>query len=122
MQNLTDNPMQPANLAKAPRCGARTKSGASCRSPAVKDRLRCRMHGGTNRGAPKNNRNAWKHGNRSAEAEEQLKAVRAADRVLRSVGKLLRGQALRPSERDRLIDLHTDGGLLSEGASGTPRE
>ena len=29
---------------------------------------RCRMHGGTSPGAPKGNRNAWKHGQYSAEA------------------------------------------------------
>jgi len=28
---------------------------------------RCRMHGGNNPGAPKGNRNAWKHGQRSTE-------------------------------------------------------
>jgi glucans biosynthesis protein len=37
---------EPAPLRNAPRCGARTRSGQSCRSPAVKGRARCRMHGG----------------------------------------------------------------------------
>ncbi|WP_426051729.1 hypothetical protein [Brevundimonas sp. SL161] len=32
-------------------------------------RKRCRMHGGTNPGAPRGNRNAWKHGGYSAEAK-----------------------------------------------------
>ena len=53
-------------MAKAPRCLARTRKGGACQSPAVKGRKRCRMHGGTNPGAPKGNRNAWKHGARSA--------------------------------------------------------
>ena len=35
-------------------------------SLAVKGKRRCRMHGGTNPGAPKGNRNAYKHGGRSA--------------------------------------------------------
>ncbi|WP_432653824.1 HGGxSTG domain-containing protein [Sphingobium nicotianae] len=53
-----------------------------CQSPAVKGRKRCRMHGGTNPGAPKGNRNAWKHGGRSAEAI-------GAARYLRELAKLL---------------------------------
>lgn len=40
------------------------------------------MHGGTNPGAPKGNRNAWKHGGRSAEALEAI-------RYLRTVAKLV---------------------------------
>ena len=60
--------MQPQRLAQAPRCLARTRSGTECQSPAAKGKRRCRMHGGTNPGPPKGNRNAWKHGGRSAEA------------------------------------------------------
>lgn len=37
---------QPAILANAPRCGARTRSGTACKSPAIHGRARCRMHGG----------------------------------------------------------------------------
>lgn len=45
------------------RCGAKTRSGSPCRSPAVKGKRRCRMHGGAKgSGAPKGNRNALKHG------------------------------------------------------------
>jgi len=41
-------------MADAARCGARTRSGAPCRGPAVGDRARCRMHGGSDgSGAPK---------------------------------------------------------------------
>jgi len=60
--------MQPARLAQAPRCLAWTRSGTECQSPAVRGKRRCRMHGGTNPGAPKGNRNAWKHGARSSKA------------------------------------------------------
>ncbi|MGB0632415.1 MAG: HGGxSTG domain-containing protein [Alphaproteobacteria bacterium] len=43
----------------APRCGARTRAGTSCASPAVRGRCRCRMHGGARgSGAPRGNRNA----------------------------------------------------------------
>ena len=40
---------------QSPRCGARTRSGSPCRSPAVKGKRRCRMHGAFC-GAPKGNR------------------------------------------------------------------
>lgn len=40
------------------------------------------MHGGTNRGAPKGNRNAWKHGARSAKAE-------GAARFLKEIARLV---------------------------------
>jgi ribosomal protein L32 len=59
------NPMQrantalePASLQAAPRCGAKTRAGHACQSPAVKSRKRCRMHGGAaGSGAPKGKRN-----------------------------------------------------------------
>ena len=45
------------------RCGAKTRCGGACRSPAVSGRKRCRMHGGApGCGAPRANRNARKHG------------------------------------------------------------
>jgi hypothetical protein len=47
----------------SPRCGAKTRSGGACRSPAVHGKKRCRMHGGAHgSGAPNANRNARKHG------------------------------------------------------------
>ena len=101
--DLTNNPMQPENLANAPRCGAKTRSGAECRSPAVKGKRRCRMHGGTNSGAPKGNRNAWKHGDRSAEAEEQLKVIAENNRILRLLDKARQGVKLRSDDMDEII-------------------
>lgn len=54
-------------LRAAPRCGARTRSGTPCMSPAAHGKGRCRMHGGAlGSGAPIGNRNAWKHGYWSA--------------------------------------------------------
>jgi hypothetical protein len=39
------------------RCGARTRSGQPCQSPAAHDKKRCRMHGGAaGSGAPKHTR------------------------------------------------------------------
>ena len=37
---------------------------------------RCRMHGGKSTGAPKGNRNAWKHGHYSAEGIESRRMIR----------------------------------------------
>src|SRR5215204_1330947 len=52
----------------SPRCGAMTRSGNPCRSPAMPNG-RCRMHGGTSPGAPKGERNgAYKHGRFTNEA------------------------------------------------------
>ena len=52
------------NLALAPRCGARTRAGCACRSPAIRGKLRCRMHGGRSTGP------------RTAEGMERLRAAR----------------------------------------------
>jgi hypothetical protein len=57
------------------RCGAKTRSGKPCMSPAVGGKRRCRMHGGAaGSGAPQGNKNALKHGRftREAYAERQL--------------------------------------------------
>ena len=57
------------------RCGARTRGGGPCQSPAMQNG-RCRMHGGKSPGAPKGNRNAWKHGRYSAETNARRKLVK----------------------------------------------
>jgi len=45
------------------RCGAKTRSGKTCMSPAVSGKSRCRMLGGAaGSGAPQGNKNAIKHG------------------------------------------------------------
>lgn len=76
MKKRANNPMQPDNLANAPRCGAKTRTGVSCRSPAVGGAKRCRMHGGKGSGAPRGNRNAWKHGAHSAEVAAIARLLR----------------------------------------------
>ena len=61
----------------SPRCGARTRSGSPCRSPAVQGRKRCRMHGGApGSGAQVGNRNALRHGRYARELIELRRAVR----------------------------------------------
>jgi len=42
-----DNP--PGDFMQAPRCGARTRKGTTCRAPAMKNG-RCRLHGGKSTG------------------------------------------------------------------------
>jgi hypothetical protein len=41
------------NLRSAPRCGARNRAGLPCQCPAIRGRMRCRLHGGLSPGAPK---------------------------------------------------------------------
>ena len=72
----------------SPRCGAKTRSGAPCRSPAVAGKKRCRMHGGAQgSGAPKGNQNALKHG---AYTKEMLEMRREIAELVRSSRGTLR--------------------------------
>lgn len=72
-------PAQSEILAAAPCCGARSRSGDPCRSPAVKGNARCRMHGGKGSGAARGNRNAWKHGWYSTRVRAIVRYVPAAN-------------------------------------------
>ena len=58
--------------------------GIECQSPAVHGKRRCRMHCGTNSGAPMGNRNARKHGGYSA-------STMAAARYLKMIARIVRG-------------------------------
>jgi hypothetical protein len=73
----------------APRCGARTRSVRPCRSPAMPNG-RCRMHGGPSPGAPRENKNALKHGRYTTEAVSQRRALlgllRTARRLVEEAG------------------------------------
>ena len=66
-----------------PRCGARTRSGNSCRAPAMPNG-RCRMHGGPSPGAPKGNKNALKHGLYTAEAITRRREMSGLMRAMRA--------------------------------------
>jgi hypothetical protein len=69
------------------RCGAKTRQDGSCKAPAVHGKKRCRMHGGApGSGAPKENKNALKHGLFTKEAIEARRQMRA---LLRQSRKLL---------------------------------
>jgi hypothetical protein len=62
----------------SPRCGARTRSGGLCRSPAVRGKKRCRMHGGApGSGAPRANQNARQHGLFTREAIAERRRIQA---------------------------------------------
>jgi hypothetical protein len=61
------------DLTPARRCGAKTRQGSPCKSPAMENG-RCRMHGGTSTGPrtaaglKRSRRANWKHGRYSAES------------------------------------------------------
>jgi hypothetical protein len=59
------------------RCGARTRAGTPCRSPAVRGGMRCRMHGGgAASGALPGNTNALSHGLHTRDAVEERRQVK----------------------------------------------
>ena len=67
-----------ANLRRAPRCGARTRVGTACQSPALRGRKRCRLHGGLSPGAPRGPKNGnYKNGNWTADAIEERRWLRS---------------------------------------------
>src|SRR5687768_2333927 len=72
----------------APRCGARTKSGSPCQSPAMKGRKRCRLHGGAKgSGGPLGEANGnYRHGFRSRAHLEEMRQFRE---LLREARELL---------------------------------
>jgi uncharacterized protein YjcR len=70
------------DMQKAPRCGAKTRSGKPCRSPGMPNG-RCRMHGGPSPGAPKGNQNAFKHGRYSALSVQERRRFAALIREMR---------------------------------------
>jgi hypothetical protein len=84
MSNPTPNT---GPMLASPRCGAKIRAGGSCRSPAVRGKRRCRMHGGApETGAPRGNQNARKHGRFTGETIAERKRIEA---VLGDAWKLL---------------------------------
>jgi uncharacterized protein YjcR len=69
-----NHPRDTGPMLASRRCDAKTRSGKSCRSPAVEGKKPCRMHGGApGSGAPKGNQNARKHGLYAKAAIEEPK-------------------------------------------------
>ena len=81
MQRKTSRPLP---MHQRPRCGAQTRSGTPCRSPAMTNG-RCRMHGGKSPGAPKGNSNAFKHGRYTAAAIARRRKSAVLVRSMRSL-------------------------------------
>ncbi|WP_283813968.1 HGGxSTG domain-containing protein [Bradyrhizobium japonicum] len=78
-------------MSSSPRCGAGTREGHACRAPAMRGKLRCRMHGGAPAsGAPRGNGNAKRHG---AFTRERIAERRAIRELLDDADKLLREMA-----------------------------
>jgi hypothetical protein len=87
---MSDHVRLTAPMLASARCGARIRSGGACRSPAVRGKARCRMHGGApGSGPPSGNRNARKHGLFTRDAIAERKQVQAllgeARRLLREM-------------------------------------
>ena len=88
---MSDGPKHPRRdperLNAAPRCGARTRAGGSCRAPAVKNRPRCRMHGcGQDAGGPRGQKNGnYRSGRYTQETQALLGAARLLMRGARRI-------------------------------------
>jgi hypothetical protein len=73
----SDHPRNTGPMLSSQRCGAKTRSGKPCMSPAVNGKMRCRMHGGAlGSGAPRGNKNALKHGLYTRDAIENRRRLR----------------------------------------------
>ena len=70
------------------RCGAKTRAGGVCQNPAIGGRNRCKLHGGRSTGprTPEGKARTiaahTKHGRRSREHVEKVKAINAELRRL----------------------------------------
>jgi len=77
MKKNDDEPREPEstvqNMQSAARCGAKTRRGTPCMAPAMRDKKRCRLHGGkstgprTPEGLARSRKANWKHGHYSKE-------------------------------------------------------
>ena len=75
---MSDHARNTGPMLASRRCGAKTRSGGACRSPAVSGRKRCRMHGyAPGSGAPKANQNARKHGLFTRDSIAERRQIRA---------------------------------------------
>ena len=82
-------PRQP-NLGLAPRCGARTRAGCPCRAPAIRGKLRCRMHGGRSTGP------------RTAEGLARLRAAHTIHGCYTAEARALNRKILTQAGRNRI--------------------
>ena len=101
----------------APRCGARTRDGGTCKAPRMQGRPCCRMHGGAYyAGARPGNRNALKHGRYSAQEALRRRVLRWAaegDHLSVALAEALETAPAwpRPADVPDLFDLVTGNGI-----------
>ncbi len=89
---------------EAPRCGAHARGGGGCEAPPEPGKRRCRNHGGApGTGAPRGNRNAFKHGVYSAAELAQRKAI--MDFVRRCNGTLAQLEEADRADRLQRLEL-----------------
>ena len=75
---MSDHARNTGPMRASRRCGAKIRAGETCRSPAMRGKKRCRMHGGAKKsGAPSGNRNARKHGRFTRGAVRERKRMEA---------------------------------------------
>lgn len=86
---FADNPMNQdilsrlARLRAATRCGAKTRAGTACQCPAIRNRARCRLHGGLSTGAPHGKRNGnYRDGTFTADAVAERRWAKSLVRSL----------------------------------------
>lgn len=77
---------------EATRCGARTRAGRPCQSPAISGKARCRMHGGKSSGAPTGNRSALSHGAYAKEVIEREARPRELCQRLRNLAGVMESE------------------------------
>jgi hypothetical protein len=85
---MSDGPENAATPGETAACGARKRDGTRCALPPAAGRRRCFQHGGARGiGAPKDNRNAWKHG---VDGREWLAERRRLNDFMRQCRETLR--------------------------------
>src|SRR5215831_15357247 len=119
-RNKRKGPWWSGDPSVAPRCGAKTRSGAPCRAPAMRSKktgqyTRCRMHGGastgprTPEGLERCRKANWKHGKRSAKWRAEQRRWRLlvrllnweTDQLAREVRAFIRDQRRQQREQER---------------------
>ncbi len=91
-------------LKGAARCGAHSRrTGQPCRAPAIRDRKRCRMHGGKGSGAPLRNQNAVTSGDYTAKAQGQHLGLALLHYWLDGDRRRCRSRISRPMEAEALL-------------------
>jgi glucans biosynthesis protein len=101
MQSMSTKPMagrhrNTQGMRSSPRCGAKTRAGRPCMSPAITGKPRCRMHGcAPGSGAPFGNKNALKTGLYTRQAMAERKGVRILLRDSRDLIQKIRSAQTR---------------------------